>query len=58
MLAHQGGWDEALFIGGTLGVLAWLVRLANRRADRLQARHDAATMPPSPAPGTPDAGTD
>jgi hypothetical protein len=48
LLAHQGGWDEGLYILGTLGVLAFLVRLANRRADRYRTEMDAhETAPPA-----------
>ena len=34
--AHQGGWDELLFVAVPVIVLVGLVALANRRADRLQ----------------------
>ena len=33
MLAHQGGWDEALLIGGPIIVIAGLLVLAKRRVD-------------------------
>jgi predicted MFS family arabinose efflux permease len=33
LLAHQGGWDEILFVAAPLVVLAALLALANRRAD-------------------------
>lgn len=32
MLAHQGGWDEALFVVVPIAVLALLLWLAARRA--------------------------
>lgn len=35
LLAHQGGWDEALFVLVPLAFLAWLLRLAHVRAERL-----------------------
>ena len=35
LLAHQGGWDEILLVVGPIAILAGLLRLANRRADRL-----------------------
>ena len=34
MVAHQGGWDEVLLVAVTLGLMAWLLWLANRRAGR------------------------
>lgn len=35
LLAHQGGWDEILLVVGPIALLAGLLRLANKRADRL-----------------------
>lgn len=35
MLAHQGGWDEILFILGPIAVVVLLLRLAKRRVDRM-----------------------
>lgn len=32
VLAHQGGWDEALFVALPLGLFAFLLFLANRKA--------------------------
>ena len=40
LLAHQGGWDEALFVIGPLLFIVWLLRLAKGRAER--AHHDPA----------------
>lgn len=34
LLAHQGGWDEIAFVVVPIAVLAGLLVLANRRADR------------------------
>ena len=34
VLAHQGGWDEALFVLGPLIFIVLLLRMAKRRADR------------------------
>ena len=33
ILAHQGGWDEALFVIGPLALIIVLLRKAKRRAD-------------------------
>ena len=32
VLAHQGGWDEALFVAIPLALFAALLYMANRRA--------------------------
>jgi hypothetical protein len=42
VLAHQGGWDEMLFVLVPISVFAWLLSLANKRATREQAQRDAA----------------
>ena len=34
LVAHQGGWDEVLLVAVPLGLVAWLLWLANRRAGR------------------------
>jgi hypothetical protein len=47
LLAHQGGWDEALLVGGPILVIMALLWLAKRRVD-----HAAASRP---ADGHPDA---
>jgi hypothetical protein len=42
-LAHQGGWDEILFVLLPIGLFAGLLALANRRATReMAARQEAA----------------
>ena len=33
ILAHQGGWDEVLLVGGPMFVIAGLLVLAKHRAD-------------------------
>jgi hypothetical protein len=43
LLAHQGGWDEALFVVLPLLFIVWLLRLAKNRAERA-----------NPAPATPE----
>ena len=37
ILAHQGGWDELLFVLVPIGLFAGLLALANNRANRAQA---------------------
>jgi hypothetical protein len=32
VLAHQGGWDEILFVALPLGLFAFLLFIANRKA--------------------------
>jgi hypothetical protein len=34
VLAHQGGWDEALFVVVPLAIFGVLLWLVSRRADR------------------------
>ena len=36
VLAHQGGWDEALFVAVPVVVFFLLLVLANRRANQLR----------------------
>ena len=35
MLAHQGGWDEILFVLVPIAFIAFLLSVANRRAKKL-----------------------
>jgi hypothetical protein len=39
-LAHQGGWDEILFVVVPIGLFAVLLAVANRRAARLEQDGD------------------
>ena len=43
MLAHQGGWDEALLIGGPIAAIAGLLILAKKRVDAAAAEMAAET---------------
>lgn len=36
LLAHQGGWDEALLVAAPVALFVVLLRIANRRAARLE----------------------
>ena len=38
LLAHQGGWDELLFVLLPIALFAGLLAVANRRAIRQQAQ--------------------
>ena len=42
VLAHQGGWDEVLFVLVPISLFAGLLALANKRATRAQAERDEA----------------
>jgi hypothetical protein len=45
LLAHQGGWDEALLILVPVGVFVALLSLANKRAKAVQRqRAETAAM--------------
>ena len=39
-LAHQGGWDELLFVLVPIALFAGLLAIANRRATRAQVEKD------------------
>jgi hypothetical protein len=39
LLAHQGGWDEVLLIGGPIVIIMALLWLAKRRVDHAAASH-------------------
>jgi hypothetical protein len=40
LLAHQGGWDELIFVLLPIGLFAGLLAVANRRATRAQAEEE------------------
>ena len=40
VLAHQGGWDEVLFVLVPIALFAGLLAIANRRATRQQDEQD------------------
>ena len=39
LLAHQGGWDEILLIGGPIVLIMGLLWLAKRRVDHAASLH-------------------
>ena len=43
LVAHQGGWDEALLIGAPILIIMGLLWLAKRRVD---AAHATTNTPP------------
>jgi hypothetical protein len=47
LLAHEGGWDELLFVLVPIALFAALLAVANRRASRVQAERDDVD-PPDP----------
>ncbi len=45
LIAHQGGWDEALFVAAPLVVIAALLVVANRRANAMAAQTERGSDP-------------
>ena len=37
ILGHQGGWDEILLVVAPLGLIAWLLWVANRKAEKIKS---------------------
>jgi hypothetical protein len=56
VLAHQGGWDELLFVLVPIVLFAGLLAIANRRASRLGLgdRGDEGEGEPGDGEGAPD----
>ena len=40
IVAHQGGWDELIFVFVPIALFAGLLAIANRRATRAQAEEE------------------
>lgn len=53
ILAHQGGWDEILFVLGPLVIFAGLLVLARRRVDQLGDDEGGDAVGEDPAPTDP-----
>jgi len=49
VLAHQGGWDEVLFVFLPIAIFAGLLAIANQRAARDQAQRDAESEGTEPS---------
>lgn len=45
VLAHQGGWDEVLFVLLPIALFAGLLAIANRRASQAQSRAERESEP-------------
>lgn len=45
LLAHQGGWDELLFVLVPILLFAGLLAIANRRANRERAEREPDESP-------------
>ena len=56
LVAHQGGWDEMLFVLVPIALFAGLLALANRRAmrDQVERETDVDGAPDGPPPSAPD----
>lgn len=57
VIAHQGGWDEILFVAAPLIVFAGLLYLANKRADK-QGTADESAKKPAAKGSNPAKGSD
>lgn len=53
VLAHQGGWDEILFVAVPVGIFALVLFVANRRA---RSQLDAGSTKEAGSDGQPDPG--
>jgi hypothetical protein len=50
ILAHQGGWDEVLFVAAPCALFVWLLRLARKRSLAARDHEDAASHRDAPTP--------
>jgi hypothetical protein len=53
VLAHQGGWDEMLMVLVPIGIFAFLLVVANRRASHIEREQAEGGGPPG-TPGGPE----
>ena len=42
LFAHQGGWDEILFVAVPIAIFAGLLAVANRRASKIEDARNSA----------------
>lgn len=54
VFAHQGGWDEMLFVLLPICLFAGLLAIANKRATKMQQERDATENEPVTEPETSD----
>jgi hypothetical protein len=45
LLAHQGGWDEMLFVAVPILIFGSLLAVANRRASRIEEQQKQRQQP-------------
>ena len=57
LTAHQGGWDELLYVLVPIGLFGGLLAIANKRASSVQAERDAVDVD-SDADGDSDPATE
>lgn len=43
VLAHQGGWDELLFVAGPIVLIIGLLAVANKRAKAVQREREGSS---------------
>jgi hypothetical protein len=48
LLAHQGGWDEMLFVAVPILIFGSLLAVANRRASRIEEQQKQRQRPGNP----------
>jgi hypothetical protein len=48
LLAHQGGWDEMLFVAVPIVIFGSLLAVANRRASRIEQQQQPPNGEGSP----------
>lgn len=48
IVAHQGGWDEILLIGGPILIIVWLLTIAKKRVDAAVDGQSADATPDQP----------
>ena len=47
ILAHQSGWPEFVLVGVPVALFAWILHVANKRADAQRAERDGRNEPPA-----------
>ncbi len=50
LLAHQGGWDEVLFVAAPCALFVWLLHIARKRSLAARAHDDAVAAEDAPTP--------